>query len=322
MSLKYPNKKKREGFWKRYERADIKNYRKIWDTVMQFIEEDEIQFKFSKRGRKPNLTRKEIIGMAIMYVYFELDFREVEQLLKLLIDKQLDHSNCVRWFGKLTQEYVNNLVFSVHKAILEIDNAGDYIADSTKLTCDRYHKIIRRGVEILELETWKIHILVMYLLNLGLVSIVSIFSSEGEAHDSPPLRNIHLRKKRVILGRKLHADKAFFGKTNLKKCFDVGLIPNIVPYERDYSDAYLKRYIRNIYDDKSRKKYRGLVEAPFGGMETESDMKVRCRLPRHRDIYSSLLALKHQLRTFMRAMVNIIISLFRTNPCFVDNFLY
>lgn len=72
---------------------------------MQFIEEDEIPFKFSKRGRKPNLTRKEIIGMVIMYAYFGLDFREVEHLLKLLIDKQLDHSNCIRWFGKLTQEY-------------------------------------------------------------------------------------------------------------------------------------------------------------------------------------------------------------------------
>lgn len=314
MALKYPNKKKREGFWKRYERADIKDYRKVWDTAMEFIDELEIPFEFHKRGRKPNLTKKEIVGMAIMYVYFGLDFREVEHLLELIIEKQLDHSNCVRWFGKLTQEYVNNLIFKVHEVIIGIDNAGDYIADSTKLTCDRYHKVIRRGVEILELETWKIHIFVMYLFNLGLVSIVSIFSSKGEVNDCIPLRSIHLKKRKVIPCRKMHADKGFFGKLNLKKCKNIGLIPNIVPHERIYSDAFIKRYVRNEYDDESRKKTRGLVESPFGGMETESNMILKCRKPHHRNIYACLMGLKHQLRTFMKASLVVLFHLFRTNP--------
>ncbi|HLC57315.1 MAG TPA: transposase [Candidatus Nanoarchaeia archaeon] len=283
---------------------------------MQFITEDAIPFAFSLRGRKPNLTRKEIVGMAIMYVYFELDFREAEHFLGLIIDKQLDHSNCVRWFGKLTPEYINNLVFKIHKAILKIDDAGDYIADSTKLTCDRYHKVIQRGEEVLELETWKIHIFVMYLINLGLVSIVNIFASPGEKHDSPPLRDEHLRKKNIIPGRKVHADKAYFGKTNIKKCKSLGLQPNIVPQDRDYSDGFLKRYIRHDYDNESRKKTRGLVETPFGGMETETNMKLRCRSPHHREIYTCLMGLKHQLRTFMRASlmkVKCLIIYFRTN---------
>ena len=283
---------------------------------MQFITEDAIPFAFSRRGRKPNLTRKEIVGMAIMYVYFELDFREVEHLLELIIDKQLDHSNCVRWFGKLTPEYIDNLVFKIHKAILRIDDAGDYIADSTKLTCDRYHKVIRRGEEILELDTWKIHVLVMYLFNLGLVSIVSICASRGETHDSPALRNNHLKKKKIIPGRKMHADKAYFCKANLDKCVNLGLQPNIVPPDKDYSDGRLKRYIRNEYDDEARKKTRGLVEVTFGGMETDTDMKMRCREPHHRDIYTCLIGLKHQLRTFMRASLmkaKLLIIYFRTN---------
>jgi hypothetical protein len=121
MNRKYPNKKKRKGFWKRYERADIKNFRKVWDTAMSFIVEENIPFVFSKRGRKPNLTRKELVCMAILHVYFDLDFRETEHLIKLLIHKQLDHTNCVRWFGKLNQDYVNDLVFSIHKKIVGID---------------------------------------------------------------------------------------------------------------------------------------------------------------------------------------------------------
>ena len=241
--------------------------------------------------------------MAILYVYFDLDFREVEYLLSLLINNPLDHSNCVRWFGKLTQEYVNTLVFKVHKKILEIDYVGDYIADTTQVTCDRYKKLIKAGQEALELQTWKLHTLVMYLVSLGVVSIVSVFSSQGEANDSPPLRKKHLKKRKIIAGRRLHADKGFFGKENIKRCKEVGLVPNIFPQNKKYSDPYLKKYVKKEYDNESRKKTRGLVETVYGGLETETGMKIRCRKPHHRDIYLCLMGFKHQLRTYMRASI-------------------
>ena len=314
MALKYTNRTKRPAYWKYYERARIKDYRKTWDTAISFISEKDIPYKFSKRGRKPNLTRKELVGMAILYVYFDLDFREVEHLIPLLTNKQLDHSNCVRWFGKLTQEYVNDLVFKVHKKILEIDDIGDYIADSTKVTCDRYKKLVKAGEELLELQTWKLHTLVMYLTKLGLVSIVSIFASRGEANDSPPLRNKHLKKDRIIIGKLLHADKGFFGKENIRKCKELGLKPNIVPKDpENLTDGYLKRYVRKVYDNEARKKNRGLVETLYGGMETESYMRIRCRKSHTRNVYLCLMGLKHELRTYMRASLMKFFYLFRTN---------
>lgn len=304
MALKYPNKTKRPKYWKYYERARIKDYRKTWKTAMSFISEKDIPFKFSKKGRKPNLTRKELVCMSILYVYFDFDFREIEHLIPLLTNKLLDHSNCVRWFGKLTQEYVNDLVFKVHKKILEIDDVGDYIADTTKVTCDRYKKVIKAAEELLELQTWKLHTLVMYLKKLGLVSIVSVFASRGEANDSPPLRNKQLKEEKIIPDRSLHADKGFFGKENIEKCKELGLKPNIVPKDpENLSDSYLKKYVKKEYDNEARKKVRGLVETPYGGMETETDMKVRCRKPHTRDVYLCLMGFKHELRTYMRASV-------------------
>lgn len=314
MKPKYPNKKKRKGFWKRYEQARIKDYRKVWDIAMGFISEEDIPFEFSKLGRRPNLTRKEIVCMVIFHVYFNLDFRETENLIQLLSYKHLDHSNCVRWFGRFSQDYVNNLIFKIHKRILEIDNVGDYIADSTNVTCDRYKKTIRAGEEVLELKTWKLHALVIYLINLGLISIVNIFASRGEANDSPFLRKKHLKKEKVIHGRFLHADKGFFGKENIKKCKELGLKPNIVPKEEDYSDNYLKKYIKREYDNEARKSVRGLIEGIYGGLETETYMKLKCRKPHHRNIYLCLMGLKHQLRTYMRATIVYCFYLFRTNP--------
>ena len=180
MSLKYPNTRKRVGYWLRYERADIKNYRKVWNTTMSFIVGDDIPFIFSKKGRRPNLSRKELVCMAVLHVYFENDFRETEQQISLIISKKLDHTNCVRWFGKLNPEYVNSLVFKIHKKLVGIDDVGDYIADSTQVTCDTYEVKEVVDKEELHLETLKLHILVIYLTSLGIVSIVSTFASKGE----------------------------------------------------------------------------------------------------------------------------------------------
>jgi len=166
-----------------------------------------------------------------LYVYFNDPFRETEQLLTLLTGKKLDHSNIVRWFGKLPKSYVDKLVFAVHIKIIAHSNEGDYLADSSGLTCDRYHDTFFRGENIRELVHWKLHIFAQYLFVLGLVSIVSVWPTYGDANDSPPFRNHLLKPKRVTKGKKCHADKAYFGKENIQKAKYAGLKPNFVPKE-------------------------------------------------------------------------------------------
>lgn len=314
MALVYPNKKKRKSFWKYYEQSQIKDFRKVWDLTQSLISEDKIPFEFSKRGRRPNLTKIEYVCMSVLHVYFDLDFRETEHLLPLLINKNLDHSNCVRWFGKLTPNYINNFVFNVHKKIIGINDAGDYIADSTKATCDRLKIVEKAGEDLFYHVTWKLHMLVQYIFTLGLISIVSVWSSDGDVSDSPALRNKLLKKNRIHEGKKCHADKGYFGIENIEKCKKLKLIPNIVPQEKDYSDSYLKKYIDREYDNEARKQNRGLVEGVFGGLETETDMKLRCRKPEHRDIYLCLMGLKHNLRTYMRASLMVVKCYFAPTP--------
>lgn len=313
--MKYPNKKKRKGFWKTYEDADIKNYAKVWKITLELVQEEKnLPFSFSRVGRKPNLLREEIIGMAVLYQYFNVDFREDEQLIFLLSGKQLDHSNCVRWFGRLTPEYINRLIYRMHKKIIAISNDGDYIADSTKLTTDRLKPILREGKDDFEHITWKLHLLVQYIFTLGLLSIVNVYSSPGEMNDSPPLRKHLLKARKVSPKKKLHADKGYFGKENLQKCKEVGLVPNIVPKDIKYSDAFLKRYITSGYDNESRKLTRGMIEGAFGGMETETYARIRCRKPHHRNLCAGLSALKHNLRTYFRAIALNLFIYFAPTP--------
>ena len=318
MALKYPNKIKRAGYWKQYEQARIQDYRKVRDFCIEIINENEIPFIFSGIGRKPNLNKKEYVCMSIIHAYFDLDFRGTEQLIKILTGKQLDHTNCVRWFGRLNTKYINNLVFKIHKEIIGIDNAGDYISDSTQLTCDRLEEQTVVDKDEYYHTTCKLHILAQYIFTLGLVSIVSVFASNKKANDSPPLRNNLLHKEKIDKNKRLHADKGYFGKENIKICKKLGLKPNIVPKELNYSDAYLKRYIRNDYDIESRKANRGLIEGVFGGMETETGMKIRCRKLEHRNIFLNLLALKHNIRSYFRATALRIFIYFAPTPFVVN----
>lgn len=294
------SRKKRKGYWKGYEKANIKDYRKVWNIAKTIVNKEGMPFKIKKRGRPPKLELWMYVCLAILYVYFDDPFRETEQLLTLLTKKRLDHSNIVRWFGKLNPSYIDKLVYEVHLQIIEENDEGDYMADSSGVRCDRYQDTIHRGETIEELIHWKLHIFAQYLFVLGLVSIVSVWPTHGDTADSPIFRKHLIKPKRVKKGKRCHADKAYFGKENIRKLKKAGLIPNLVPKEITYSDALLKRAVRD-YDNEARKKNRGLVETPFGGLETEMSMKIRCRKPEHRDLVTCLLGLKHNIKTLLRA---------------------
>jgi hypothetical protein len=310
MALKSPTKRK--GYWKAYEQADIKDYRKVWNITKEIVQKENIPFKLKKRGRPPKLKLWMYVCLAVIYVYFNDPFRETEQLLKILTAKRLDHSNIVRWFGKLSPAYIDKLVYEVHLQIIKKSNKGDYLADSSGVTCDQYQNAIHRGEKIKELIHWKLHIFAQYLLVLGLVSIVSVWATHGDTGDSPIFRKHLLKPSRVTSGKKCHTDKAYFGKENIRKAKDAKLIPNFVPKEMEYTDSTLKIAVRD-YDNESRKKNRGLVETPFGGLETEMGMKIRCRKPHHRNIVTCLLGLKHNIKTLLRAKALKVFSYFRTN---------
>ena len=315
MALKYPNKIKRHGYWKRYERAGSKDFLLIWNTILSIINPKDIPFRFAERGRKPTLAREECVAMAVMYASFpSLGFRSIEFLIAVLTGKHLDHSNCVRWFGRLTPSYGDVLVFQVHQRILEVSDEGDYITDSSEVLCDRLKQVEKDGNTILEHQTWKLHLCSMYLKKIGLMSILSIFPTPSRVHEGPVFRNHLLKKERVIPGRRCHGDKAFFGKENIRKCKEIGLKPNLVPKDMKYSDGYLKRYVRRDYDNQSRKKNRGLVEGIFGGMETSGSMRMRCRTPHHRDVYVSLLGLAHNIRAYLRAVALRLLLIFAPPP--------
>jgi len=302
MPLKYPNKRKRNGYWKIYDRARIKDFRKVWEFAKQIVEEQGTPYKKKdNRGRKPNLTYVENAAICIILVCFDLSLRDTEGEIPLLTNRALDHSNIDRWFEKLDDDYVYEAVRKLGTKMESMFNDGCYIADSTEYTTTRYYELIDGGKRAIELLTLKMHILICYIASIGLLVVRNCFASHGDAHDSPIFRNYLLEDVDLQSGRMIHADCAYFAIENIRKCKQLGLKPNFVPKENIEHSLTLKIAIKE-YDNKARKKNRGLIEGFFGGTTTETDNKIRFVKDRCRKTYLALVALKHQIRTYFRAL--------------------
>jgi hypothetical protein len=74
MALKYPNKRKRKGFWSVYEQARINDFRKVFDEICELI--PQIPEPKRGRGRKPNLTLWELYCLFTFFTAFPSTFRE------------------------------------------------------------------------------------------------------------------------------------------------------------------------------------------------------------------------------------------------------
>ena len=254
--------------------------------------------------------------MCIFIGYFDLTLDEMEGILDLLEKQSLNRSNIDRWFIKFDDEYALKATRLLHQKIEGMFRKGEYIADSTKYTTNRYYEMLHKGKMTIEFLTMKLHAFIVYFFSVGMISIANFSVTHGDAHDAPIYRDVLLEDIPLKKKRRSHKDKAYDDEATFEKEFEKGVIPNTVPKENSKKGFWRKK-ARWVYDNELRKMFRGLVEGLFGGMQTETDNKVRYKLDRTRKTYIALRALAHEIRTYLRALEQKIIFLFRnfaTNP--------
>ena len=317
-ALKYPNKHKRKGYWKRYRLSDINNLTKVWNFVDDIINEIGIPFIISSVGRKPKLGYSVYAKCVILLAYFDLTLREMESLLRVLEKDSIDFSNLDRWFTKAEINWVLNATRLLHSWIERMFRRGCYIADSTKVTTTQYYvstQIDNDGNRILELLTLKLHLLTTYFPSAGIISIANFHLTHGDANDNPILHEYLFEGISLRQGRMIHADKGYWSKENIRSSNERGLVPNIVPKEKCDRSLTLKKAIE-MYDNEARKRNRGMIEGIFGGITTNQEMKTRFRLDHTRKLHMALMAFTHEIRTYFRAIARkaIALLLFRNNP--------
>lgn len=310
-ALRYPNKRKRKGYWKRYEQAGINNQRKVWEFLDEIIDELGLPFPNTARGAKPKMGKHIYAKMIVYLAYFDVTLREMESELELLEGNSIDFTNIDRWFLKADDDWVRKAMQLLHERIERMFHGGCYITDSTEVTTTQLMETGRRdseGKNILEFLTLKLHLLVVYFFSVGIVSIANLHATHGDANDNPIMREYLLENVKLRKGRKNHADKGYWGKENIRANKAKGLYPNIVPKEGCDKGITLATAAKE-YDNEGRKKNRGLIEGVFGGATTNQGMRTRFRLDRARKLHLSLLAFSHEIRTYFRAVAHKAITL-------------
>lgn len=301
-ALKYPNKKKRKGYWKAYDRARIKDFRKVWNFLLEIIKKLGNPFpKKDNRGRKPKLERDCYAAICILLAYFDLSLRDTEGEVPLLTNETLDHSTIEWWFEKLDEEYIKKAAKFLHRKIKKMFKKAEYITDSTKITTTRYAKILHKGQETIELICLKLHLIIMYFATSGILSIESLSVTHGDAHDSPVYREDLVPQAKFQKGKRMHGDKAFFAEENILESEKQGIKTNFVPKDNIKHGLILKRAIKE-YDNEARKQFRGMIEGLFGGTTIENGNKTRFVKDRCRKTHIALMALSHEIRTYFRAL--------------------
>jgi hypothetical protein len=301
MPLKYPNKKKRKGYWKIYDRARIKDFRKVFGFSLEIIKKLGNPFpKKDKRGRKPKFNRDSYAAFCILLAYFDLSLRDMEGQIPLLMNSTLDHSTLEWWFEKLDEEYAKTAINHLHRKIRKMFKKAEYIADSTKITTTRYAKILHKGQETIKLICLKLHLIIIYFATAGILSIESVYVTHGDAHDSPIFREGLVPQAQFQNNKRIHGDKAYFAEESIIACEQLGIKTNFVPKDNIKHGLILKRAIKE-YDNQARKQFRGMIEGLFGGTTTDNGNKTRFVKDKCRKTHIALMALSHEIRTYFRS---------------------
>ena len=310
MALKYPNKCKRAGYWSAYEQAGINDFREVFEEISDIV--PQVPERKGSRGRPPNLLPRELYCMAVFFAAFPQTLRELEAFTGLLLSKELDHSNWSRWMNKLDETIIDQATQELNRR-MTAQGSVEYVVDSTPLTLTFYRALIHGGELLLELVTWKLHVILAYLPLLGLLSVVSVHTTHGDAHDSPPYREHLLPKAEMRPGERIHGDSAYWCIENIRQTKEKGIAPNFVPRKGADGGLTLKQALED-YNEEARKRFRGMVEGWFGGIATRQGTKCRFKNHQSKTLFGHALALAQQVRTYMRYKILTVYLIFAPTP--------
>jgi hypothetical protein len=282
-------------YWKVYHSSGISDPYRIIKLAHQIIESLGAPWHISRRGRPPEISPGLHAAICIFMLYINSTYRDMEGLCEPFFSRHVDHSTIGWAMQRIPPGFLTKALKLLYEKTDGLCGDGVFITDSTGMETDRYEDVNRVMKETRRRERRKLHVIVKLYPEEGIISIASAGESDGDRNDSPMFREIF--DPDYCCDGFLFGDRGYDANANVKLCYDNGLVPVIK--QRDY-DTRPKGYRRKAFKDfdgELYRRYRGLVEGVFGGMETRYGNKTRCRLEHTRAV-----ALAHNIRAYLRAL--------------------
>jgi hypothetical protein len=297
------------SYWKRYDLVfKIFSPKKIYNKILGFAKSLGKPFKKkSKRGPKMKLEPEEYAAY-IAYKGSKGDaYRDMELDSEMFFDKNIDHSTFGKNLQKIPIDYLRKLL-QLTGRFLEglIGHSKVHIPDSTKLSTDRYKKIIYQGKPRRVKETFKLHTMVqrhpkkkMTIIMDGLSSNAHISDAEGAVRMSDVLQE----------GDILPADRGYDYEKVYEACAKRKVRTNIKPQNREDGKGFRYRKKARFYK-QSYKKQRGIVETRYATIENAGLTLTHYRTENTRFKYGLILEIKQNIDNLLRLEVEKLIFYF------------
>jgi len=247
-------------------------------------------WRLAKTGRPPKRRPREYALALFCRAFWGWPFREAACILKI-------PKTCLHWASKRLQSaWVQALIEKSARRLRSLFAVKCAILDSTGASLRSFgfkRRFQRR-------PHWKLHALAEYAPWAHRIWFAAAKATRGYVHD-------------VVVGRtllekappaELYGDRAYDDKKLYKLALKLGFAPIMQQRKNAASSRGIRGVIWRNYDDAKRRKYRGRIEAMFGGFANRYGSRISEQKIGTRRRACLLWAAAHNVRTLAKSFLN------------------
>ncbi|RLF55033.1 MAG: hypothetical protein DRN13_01335 [Thermoplasmata archaeon] len=299
-------------YWKRYDRRyKLNNILNLCSFIKSKARKLGEPFsKRGKRGRSLKISPYDYLVSFILYTYLDLSLRDNEFLSIAIFGKHVDHSTFGKAYDRIPYSYLRRLLVLIRNEIENlIKERPVLIADSTGIRIDRrYGKAMIGCKTTKRREHDKLIILVEYYPENMLISI----SNADALIRSDPLSSAMMLENLDTRSDYFFGDAGFDSEVLYMVCFKKGIKPVVKQRSYGRKRGRLRKRAMECFDPDLYRRYRGVIEGVFGGLENRRLLFTRYRKESMRSKHIIAMALIHNINTYM-AIICLFILIFSTN---------
>ncbi len=294
-------------YWKRYDQKYKKNnVKKLYYFVLSKAKKLGKPFeKKSNRGRPLAISPYDYVATFIIASLFDWSLRDDELFSDLLFRKHIDHSTFGKAFAKIPYMYLKKLLLMIRNEINNlIADQPVLISDSTGVKVDRlyYQTTIKCKAKKRRIND-KMSILGEYYPKERAI----IIANTDALFPSDSFSAIRMLNEIETSANIFFADAGFDSEELFEKCFRKSILPTIKLRRYGKEPKRYRKKALEMFDEELYKKYRGVIEGIFGGLETRRLLFTRYRKTSMRMKHIIAMAVVHNLQTYMAILFFIFI---------------
>ena len=279
---------------------------KLYNLVLYFAEKQGNPYPIKDKGRKPKLKPYEYAAyMAYMMLMKGAPFRTMEFESELYTDKHIDHATFVVNFEKIPVEYYLTLVEEAGSYLDRLlEHSNQFVVDSSAVTTPLTFVTEIKGKKVEEKIEYRSHIIASIHKENNAVAVRKVLATSKHIADCEAAKR--MLKQGCIKDIILHGDRGYDYERVYEACYENNIKPNIRPLGYRLYEGTNRLQGITEYDDKARKKYRGIIEVVFGGLTNAGLMATRLKKDSKILSYSAIIMLRHNILTIARNLAAII----------------